>query len=89
MVEASGLVLEDAWVISEREGFWCVDFYEWGPGQHARLHGAIVRSRILLQLLGMSVDGSLARRYLRVSRETDSRLVNVAARLCKLPREWM
>ena len=83
LVDGCNLSLEGTWIISEQVGAGAVDFYEWGPGKRARLHSAMIRSRILLQALGRSVDGALARRYLRVSREPQGRLVNIAARLRK------
>lgn len=84
LIAGSGLTLVDRWLISEIHGALAVDYFEWGPGRVRRLHAALVRSRILLQpLTGRSLDGVLARRHLRVSREPAGRLVNVCARLRK------
>jgi hypothetical protein len=72
----------DTLFITERNGLWAVDYYEWGPGKDRALRSALLRRRVALQLLtGRSVDGPLARRYLAVEREPQHRLVNIAARL--------
>jgi SAM-dependent methyltransferase len=82
LIAESPLSLVSSWFVCEKQGFWAVDYYEWGPGTGHGLRSTLIRKRAALQLLtGTSVDGPLARRYLFVSREPENRLVNIVARL--------
>lgn len=84
LIEKSGLSLAGSWYICEREGFFPVDYYEWGPGKNDIIAKYLVRSRRLLErILGISFDKVLAKQYLSVSREITGRLVNISARLRK------
>ncbi|HLX32684.1 MAG TPA: class I SAM-dependent methyltransferase [Gaiellaceae bacterium] len=79
LLAQSGFAARSEWHISERPGRLAVDYHEWGPGSERRIESLALRARRLLELgPGRSVDGWLAERYLRVSREPRERLVNIA-----------
>jgi SAM-dependent methyltransferase len=86
MIGASGLCSLDAWFICEREGLFAVDYHEWGPGRGRLVARILSRVRKLTERrFGVSLDGMLAKRYLRVSQQASARLVNIAAKLAKSP----
>jgi len=84
LIERSEFSLTGSWFICEREGFFPIDYYEWGPGKDSSLAKYLNKSRRLLErILGKSLDEPLAKQYLSVSREITGRLVNISARLTK------
>jgi len=82
LIDRSGFSRRDSWLICERGGIFPADYYEWGPGKDSVPARVLIKSRALLErILRKSLDETLARQYLSVSRESTGRLVNIAARL--------
>lgn len=84
LLERSEFVMKDAWFICEKKGIASVDYYEWGPGKNNLFAKYLVKSRYLAErIIKKSIDEMLARRYLIISKEITSRVVNISARLVK------
>lgn len=84
VVAAAGLSLKNFQYISERPGLLSIDYYNWGPGKIKSFAKYSVKLRYSLErILRRSLDEPLAGHYLRVSPQSDYRLVNIAARLVK------
>jgi SAM-dependent methyltransferase len=84
LVDRSGFAVRDAWFICEKHGLFAVDYYEWGPGINSWFAKYHIRLRRLAERMSRRpLDDLLARRYLSISKEIESRVVNVAAVLVK------
>lgn len=84
LVEKSEFSLLESWFICEKSGIFPVDYYEWGPGKDFFPAKCIIYSKRLLErIFRKSLDETLAKQYLNVSRDVTGRLVNISARLTK------
>lgn len=84
LVANSGFYIDKKYFITEKQGVFSLDYYEWGPGKDSPLSREILQLRKKIeQEVGKPLDEMLAREYLRVSTEAEYRLVNIAAFLKK------
>jgi SAM-dependent methyltransferase len=84
LIDRSAFAVRDAWFICERYGIFAVDYYEWGPGINSWFAKYHLQLRNLAErVFGKPLDEILARRYLSISKEIDSRVVNIATALVK------
>ena len=82
LAESTGFLIEDEWRIEERPGLFAVDYWEWAEGSKKGLWPWVVRNRGRIERVARrSFDEMLAKSYLRLSKESTARLVNVAAKL--------
>src|SRR4030042_4217732 len=82
LIAQSGFLVKERLFISERPGFFALDYYEWGPGKNNICLKYLMKSRRLIEIfLRRSIDEWLARRYLTVSSQPLCRLVHAAATL--------
>jgi SAM-dependent methyltransferase len=84
LINRSGFAVRDKWFICERYGILAVDYYEWGPGINgwfAKYHFQL--RKVAERMFAKPLDEMLAQRYLSISKEIDSRVVNIAAALVK------
>jgi ubiquinone/menaquinone biosynthesis C-methylase UbiE len=82
LIKLSNFSLAGLWFICERTGILSVDYYEWGPGRNILILRYLIKSlKLWERVLGISINEALAKQYLNVSREVNSRLVNISARL--------
>jgi ubiquinone/menaquinone biosynthesis C-methylase UbiE len=80
MVENSGFIPQNIAYICEKTGILSLDYYQWGPGKALWYAKYISRiQQILEKVVGYSIDGALAERYLHICDEVNYRVVNVAA----------
>lgn len=84
LVSNSGFYIDKKYFITEKQGVFSLDFYQWGPGKNNPLSQEILQlKKKIEQEVGKPLDEMLAREYLRVSTEAEYRLVNIAAFLKK------
>ena len=80
LIAGSGLALHEQLLVGEREGFFAIDFFDWGPGKTSLWGKLFRKSRNYAErLFGVSFDRYLAHKYLEVTNAESSRLVNVSA----------
>ena len=79
MIENSGLICKNIAYICEQTGILSLDYYQWGPGKGLWYAKYICRiQQVLEKVVGHSIDGTLAERYLHIRDEVTYRVVNVA-----------
>ena len=79
MIENSGLICKNIAYICEQTGILSLDYYQWGPGKGLWYAKYICRiQQVLEKVVGHSIDGTLAERYLYICDEVTYRVVNVA-----------
>jgi ubiquinone/menaquinone biosynthesis C-methylase UbiE len=80
MVKNSGFICQNIAYICEQTGILSLDYYQWGPGKVLWYAKYIYRlQQIIEKVVGHSIDGALAERYLHICDEVNYRVVNVAA----------
>lgn len=84
LVESTKFEEEERKYISEKKGFLSLDYYQWGPGKdYSSAKKNLRYKKKVEKLLGSSIEGLLARKYLSISESPKYRLVNICAKLSK------
>jgi cyclopropane fatty-acyl-phospholipid synthase-like methyltransferase len=82
LVDETGFKIKEKTFILENRGLLSLDYWEWGPGKEKTYSKWIIKFiKSVEKYLGFSIEGKLAKYYLKYSPEIEYRVVNIAATL--------
>ena len=88
LAQAAGFALDKESLMSERVGFFSLEYWEIGPGARKKVkHNIVKLKKKIDKLIGLRLEGWLAKRYLFSGEPADrssARLINLVATLRKL-----